>query len=308
MPLLPNTSSSDITLRKQKRTIYADYIVQKQKVVQGCATRVQITGGSAATGTTASDFTLLKEGEVLTTPAEQAAVLAENACPINYVFKLFYAIPDFTYTTNTITVLGEPGTWQCVASDLSNTRMNGTYLTTGSHFFVGDMNDGTTGAINSSGTLRSFRRIQPTDASGGWLSRTASRNYAADGTFNINNVSDPPTPRRVISGSTVHGAYMTITAPYSFVLNSYNLVTGHRGINVSSWVIGGSTDGGATWTTVDTQTDVTITNNTVTIQLPLNTTYYSSYIIVVTKNIPSGGANGANIDSFNLFTNLAVPE
>jgi hypothetical protein len=299
MPLLPNTSASDITLRKQTRAIYADYIVQKQKVAQGCATRVQITGGSAATGTMASDFTLLKEGEVLTTPAEQAAILAENACPLKYVYKLFYAIPDFTYTTNTITVLGEPGTWQCVASDLSNNIMNGTYLTTGSHFFVGDMNSGTNGAINSSGTLRCFRRIQPTDASGGWLTRTASNNYAANGNYQGNT-------NTTISGSTVAGEYMTITAPYSFVLNSYNLVTGHRGIDVRSWVIGGSTDGGATWTTVDTQTDVTITNHTVTIQLLSNTTSYSSYIIVVTKNISSGGANGANIDSFNLFTKLAV--
>lgn len=63
----------------------------------------------------------------------------------------------------------------------------------------------------------------------------------------------------------------------------------------------------STWTTVDTQTDLTLINHTVTIQLPLNTTSYSSYILVVTKNIPSGGTNGANIDSFNLFTELAVP-
>jgi hypothetical protein len=162
------------------------------------------------------------------------------------------------------------------------------------------MNDGINGSTNASGTLRSFRRIQPTDASGGWLSRTGSNNYAANGNYQGSTT-------RTISGSTVAGEYMTITAPYSFVLNSYNLVTGHRGINVRSWVIGGSTDGGATWTTVDTQTDVTITGHTVTIQLPLNTSRYNSYIIVVTKNISSGGANGANIDSFNLFTKLAVP-
>jgi hypothetical protein len=292
MPLVQPTSSSEITLRNQTRAIYADYIAQKQKVAQGCPTRVQLTGG-------ASDFTLIQEGAVVTTTERQAAIVEENTCNFKYTLKLFNAIPDFTYTTNTVTVNAEPGTWQCIATDLSQNIMNGTYLTTGTHFFTGDIGDGVNGDGNASGTIRAFRRIKATDASGGWLSRTASNNYASAGNYLGVTI-------KRISGYTYHGEYMTITAPYSFVLDSYNLVTGHRGVNPASWVLGGSTDEGATWTTIDAQTDIIIIGNTVTIQLPLNTTEYNSYILMVTKNASSGGNNGANIDSLNLFTKLSV--
>ena len=48
-----------------------------------------------------------------------------------------FAIPNFNNTTNTLIVNGEPGTWQCVATGQQFDYMNGTYTTTGSHFFTG---------------------------------------------------------------------------------------------------------------------------------------------------------------------------
>jgi hypothetical protein len=237
----------------------------------------------------------------LTNPA---GISRPNVFPIPPIvctpkYSIQFAIPDFTYTSNSIIQYGEPATWQCVASGLVNSIQNGIYTTTGSHFYKGDYNDGVNPVDgNASGSLRAFRRIKPLDVSGGWLSRVASApNYNNTGTFSGGTST-------TISGSAVNGEYITINAPYSFILNSYTLVTGNRTGPIGSWVIGGSTDGGTTWTTVDTQTSMTIVGNTITINLPSNTSSYSSYIIVVTA-LPSGGnARGANIDSWNLFTLL----
>jgi len=206
------------------------------------------------------------------------------------------AIPDFTYTTNAITVGGEPATWQAVATGQPIALMNGTYSTTGSHFWVGDYSD-VPGYFNSSGTIKSFKRNLPFGNSG-WLSRTASNNYAADGHYQGST-------QTTISGTAVPGEYMTITAPYSFSMTSYTIVSGNKGIPIAAWTIGGSTDGGTTYTTVDTQTNISMPGRTATIQLPSNTTAYSTYIIVVTANSSSGGANGANIDSWNLYTQFS---
>ena len=293
MPVIPNTSSSDLTLRLQSRTIYHNYIAQKQRVDQGCTLHLNITGGSA--GTTSSDITILREGQVFTTSDEQAAVLAANTCPSAIPKVEDYAIPDFTYTANDILVIGEPGTWRAIASGLSRSIMNGTYTSIGSHYYTGDMSD-TPGNGNASGNIRAFKRIKATDATYGWISRTGSNNYT--GTY-IGSTST------TISGTAVKGEYITITSPYSFILSSYSLVSGHRvaqtGNYITSWVIAGSSDNGTTYTRVDVQTNVTMTNGTVSIQLPLNTVSYNTYIIVVTANKLTG-ADGANIDSWNLFT------
>lgn len=294
-----DTSSSYLTVKRQSRTLYANYIVQKQKLEQGCAIRVEITSG--VDGTAASDNTNVKEGATLTPVAERLAILAANQCSTS-VPQLTYAIPDFTYTTNThsfpLAPAEEPATWTCIASGLPNPVMNGTYTTTGSHFYLGNWGDGVNGDGSASGTIRSFRRIKATDASGGWLSRTASNNYrGSDGAYTGSTTS-------IFNGASILGEYMTITTPYYFILDSYTLVSGHRvpaPSSVSSWRIGGSKDGGLTYSTIDVQTNVTITGNTVTIQLPPSKIAYNSYRIVVTKLTP-GNTTGANIDSWNLFT------
>jgi hypothetical protein len=77
MPLLPNTNSSDLLKSLQTRTVYANYIIQQQKIAQGCITVV------SRANTQASDLYQIKEGAQLTTPTFQSTLLADpaNGCP-----------------------------------------------------------------------------------------------------------------------------------------------------------------------------------------------------------------------------------
>lgn len=285
---MPILTSSELTLRKESRMIYANHIIQTQKVEQKCATRITIGGDE---GTLASDITMLHEGAVFTTPAEQTAILAANNCSTGN--QLVYAIPDFNNTENTLlTGSAEPGTWQAVASGLPNSLMNGTYTTTGSHFYYGN--------ASLYGTDRSFKRIKATDASGGWLSRTASNNYNNGGSPYYGSYAG--NTRSIINGQVVLGEYLTITAPYYFILNSYTIVSGHMGSTPSAWTIAGSKDGGVTYYTIDVQTNITIVGNTITVELPSNTRAYNNYKLIVTRGNLTGTGGGANIDSWNLFT------
>lgn len=134
--------------------------------------------------------------------------------------------------------------------------------------------------------------------------RLVTRNVLRTGSNNYAGAYQGATTT-TISGSSVKGEYITITAPYFFILSSYTLVSGHipgvTGNYISSWVIAGSTDNGATYTVLDVQTNVTFTNKTVTIKLSSNTASCSTYIIVVRANKLTN-TDGANIDSWNLFT------
>ena len=294
-------TSSELTTRRQSRTVYANNIIQKQKVAQGCATRITIGGDE---GTLASDITLLHEGAVFTTVEEQTAILAANNCTPT-VKQLVYAIPDFTNTVNSIIVLAEPGTWKAVASGLSNPLMNGTYTTTASTFFNGQMGSIINMPTGDSGNIKSFMRIQPTDITlAGWASRYRyTTQYNGSVSTNVN-------------GQIIKGEYITITAPYYFILNSYSLVSGHNIYKqannyISSWVIVGSKDGGSTYHTIDVQTNVTMIDNIdaspnhgghITIDLPLNTRAYNNYRIIVTANKIGSDNDSVTIDSWDLFT------
>lgn len=80
MPLLPNTSASDITLRLQARTRYANYIVQKQNVELGRTNRIEIESGSGK-GNPSSAIVSLEVGARETTAAERDAILEANNPP-----------------------------------------------------------------------------------------------------------------------------------------------------------------------------------------------------------------------------------
>ena len=77
MPLLPNTNSSDLLKSLQTRTVYANYIIQQQRIAQGCITVV------SRANTQASDLYQIHEGAQLTTPTFQSTLLADpaNGCP-----------------------------------------------------------------------------------------------------------------------------------------------------------------------------------------------------------------------------------
>lgn len=281
MPILPNTNSSDLTFSRQARTNYANYIIRKQSVDHGCAINMKTNS------ILSSDISILKQGALLITNQEQSAILEANKC-ISTTLEEIYAIPNFTNTMNTYTVGSieagtEPATYQCVVTNVSEPFVNGTYTTTGSSFYYGD--------YTQYAPYLCFKR----DSIGYWTTRTGRNNYSDEGNYGTIN----PINSTVISGSVVNGEWLTITAPYSFVLSSYSLVTGiHNTLPINSWVIAGSLDGGRTYTTVDVQTGITTGTNT--FKLPSNTTAYSTYKIVITK-INTSYIAGAEIDSWNLF-------
>ena len=222
----------------------------------------------------------------------QNGVTWSNSIPSLPVLVLENAIPNFTYTTNTFVGGTEPATWQAVASGQLKPFMNGTYLTTGSHFYGGNN--------VTNGSHQSFKRNLAYGGQG-WVTRTLSNTY--DGLTGVYTGSTSTT----ISSAAVLGEYITITAPYSFILKQYNLVSGNNNIDgatATSWVIGGSNNGGTSWTHVDTRTGIAMPGRTATIDLESNTVSYSSYILVVTANAPKVGPNhaAANIDAWNLET------
>jgi hypothetical protein len=116
----------------------------------------------------------------------------------------------------------------------------------------------------------------------------------------------------VVSGVTVQGAWLEITAPSAFILTSYNLLW-LNDVTASvpdDWVIAGSTDGGTTFTLVDTQTGQVATftanglYNISSWSLPFNTAAYTTYRIVISK--VSAGTDVVGIGSWNLFKNIQI--
>jgi len=133
--------------------------------------------------------------------------------------------------------------------------------------------------------------IRTTDNETGWISEAPS--YDIDG----NVVGD--------------ASYIQITAPTSFVISAYSLATGFNIPSAPiSWTLNGSTDGGATFTTIDTQTgqDLTDLAAVYTYSLPDNTSSYNVYRLVINRIQPSpDGPHGVVIRQFNLFTSVLVP-
>lgn len=73
-------NSSDLTKKINGRILYADYMIQKQKFENGCAIRINLGSGSGNTNSSSS-LTNIYEGQVFTTPSEQATFLSLNTCP-----------------------------------------------------------------------------------------------------------------------------------------------------------------------------------------------------------------------------------
>ncbi len=73
-------NSSDLTKKINDRILYADYMIQKQKFENGCAIRINLASGSGNTNSSSSLINIA-EGQVFTTPSEQATFLSLNTCP-----------------------------------------------------------------------------------------------------------------------------------------------------------------------------------------------------------------------------------
>jgi hypothetical protein len=203
-----------------------------------------------------------------------------------------FAIPDFNTTTNSIIVSGEPGTYQAIASNQSNSYMNGTYITTASHYYFGN--------IAEYGSHHCFERNGLPQLSSDnvsyygpcWSSRSASNNY--------NNGTYTGSTTTVVSGNNVMGEYVTITAPYSFILKSYSLISSNYNavtMPFYGWVIGGSNDAGQTYTLVHEVTNTPLPLYGYQLFNTNNTTEYSTYIIIITN-----GYGSANIGTWNIYS------
>jgi len=143
MPVLPNTSSSDLIKSLQSRTVYANYIIQQQKIEQGCINIV------SRASTQASDLYEIHVGAQLTTPTFQSTVLADpvNRCtpsglppgaPMNVIatagtteVTISWAAPTFS------------GTTPVISYTITSTPASSTVTTTGSIITITGLTSGT---------------------------------------------------------------------------------------------------------------------------------------------------------------------
>jgi hypothetical protein len=112
-------------------------------------------------------------------------------------------------------------------------------------------------------------------------------------------------------GTTDTAQSLTVTAPGPFLMLAYSLASGFGATNSPvSWTVSGSTDGGETFTTIDTQTDQELGDLTAiyTYSLPSNTTTYTVYKLTVNSIQPDTGAHALAIRQFNLLSGVVVSE
>jgi hypothetical protein len=217
--------------------------------------------------------------------ANQVARYIRNYAP-NPIYITGYAIPDFTIP-NVTYVSGDGQTTPYVVSYNGETYIaNGGSVGAGSEF--------------QNVFLRAVVAIP------GAPKYVSGSDYDSETGIATDSLST------VVSGVTVQGAWLEITAPSAFILTSYNLLW-LNDVTASipdDWVIAGSTDGGTTFTLVDTQTDqynTFVANGLYNISswsLPLNTAAYTTYRIVISK--VSAGTDVVGIGSWNLFTNIQI--
>jgi len=98
---------------------------------------------------------------------------------------------------------------------------------------------------------------------------------------------------------------LIISAPSPFVLTSYSLLGPADSSCPSYWSILGSSDGGATYTTIDTKS-AQYPTTLITYSLPNNTTPYSTYKLYITNIQGTAGAGSSlSVLQFNLFYTVA---
>ena len=201
-----------------------------------------------------------------------------------------------TITSNNI----EPAIVTCVASGQPFDIMNGTYIVKSSHVAFGDS--------SLYGPHRCFQQnAKPKFKNGYWEGNCWASRFPSPDTYAPFNGMYKGTTTTIVSGKPVLGEYVSITAPYMFLLTKYSITSAnYNGVSnpAKSWVIAGSNDDGKTYTLIDTVTNSRLNLNSgaaapisgvYTIQ---NTVMYSTYIIIIT-NVLGGGS--ANLGAWNLY-------
>ncbi len=81
MPIIPTTSSSDLTYRNQRRMVYAHRLLKEQSFAQGQTNRIDLVSGTAGVNSE-SEILPMKIGAYFITPEERASILAAGAQPV----------------------------------------------------------------------------------------------------------------------------------------------------------------------------------------------------------------------------------
>uniref|UniRef100_A0A6C0D3S7 Fibronectin type-III domain-containing protein n=1 Tax=viral metagenome TaxID=1070528 RepID=A0A6C0D3S7_9ZZZZ len=208
------------------------------------------------------------------------------------------AIPNYSgYTYNAAP------THNWIVTGQSNSAMNGTYWSNESTAYVG--------RGDRYGSHLAFNGV--TTYSGVATSLVPIKYYYFQSRTNYNSSGTSANFTASISGINYTGEWFTITAPYSFVLNSYSLLAGD-GIP-TRWVLAGSNDdtngqsvtlisnayfrSTATWTYIDSRTGQNPTSIT-NYSTSSNTTSYSSYMLLVT-NVSTSNTLTASVTNLTLY-------
>lgn len=262
--------SSDLTRLQRESAVLAAYTTYTGLSVNKKA-RQQV-GADRKFTLGRGGLTLISESTTGFTrnPVNGRVVLA----PYTLKYQTLYAIPDFSTATYVSGNSSIESPYIVSSSGLQYSVIVSSVFEAQYEFYGGDK-----------------ALIRTTDNETGWISSVSS--YDIDG----NVVGD--------------ASYIQITAPTSFALSGYSLATGFNIPSAPiSWTLNGSTDGGATFTTIDTQTgqDLTDLAAVYTYSLPDNTSSYNVYRLVINRIQPSpDGSHGAVIRQFNLFTAVLVP-
>ena len=155
---------------------------------------------------------------------------------------LSLAIPIFPTSSNTPSA-SLSSTVAITGQDV----MNGNYTVTSSSG---------TGIYNIFSSFNTFKYWQS-----GSNTYTSSGVYNGSLRTNINNNG---------TNNSIRGEYITISAPYGFILGSYE-ITVEQSQNMGSWTLAGSSNNGATFTYIDSQSGV----NTKNINKTLTTLMYN---------------------------------
>jgi hypothetical protein len=249
----------------------------------GSSSPIVVSGLSTGTAYT---FTVTATNSYGTSPSSAASTSVTPVAPT-------LAIPVASGTITTV-ISSEPGTTSWVVTGQTNSAMNGTYWASASHFYGGNQ--------TNSGAYLAFKQLTAYAGPGTssyWQTRTASNTYNTSSPYSYTG-----TTSTTISGTVYKGEWISITLPYSLVINSYTLISGAD--PGGNWVLAGSnnnTNGQgfttATWNIIETRTGYIVTSTASQLfTISSNSTAYTSYMLLFTSG---GGGPSVSLTTWNLY-------
>jgi len=161
-------------------------------------------------------------------------------------------------------------------------------------------------ASTNYGAWNAFTRSLPPESGifttgGAWFS--ASPTYDTTGTYT------GTTSVQISPAGAVAGEYISIACPSYFVVKAYSVGSANKtGVSntstpIVSWTLAGTNDG-VSYVTLDTREAQTLDpSGTISYSLQYNNLNYSKYILVVQSIDTDASTQGANLVTFQLFSN-----